>query len=120
MQVSKRLLTVGLAVGLASGAAWVAFAQSPTPEVLGNNEGIFVDSKNFNISKGKSKTDPAAQIAKLNAKEVGPGAIIFRSGDKLYLADGTPPGASARQGMKDFQDTFTMMKDFQDTFTMMK
>ena len=107
MKVSNRILIAGLAVGLVSGA-WAALAQQP--EVLGNNEGIFVDSKSFNINKGKAKVDPAAQIAKLNAKEVGPGAIIFRSGDKLYIADGTPPGASARQGMKDFQDTFTMMK----------
>src|SRR5262249_32905530 len=86
---------------------------------LSNNEGIFVDPKSFNIQRGASKTDASAQIAKLGAREVGVGAIIFRSGDKLYLADGRPPGSSV-QGMKDFQDTFTMMKDFQDTFTMMK
>ena len=115
MQVSTRLLIAGIAAGLVSGAA---FAQQQ--EVLGNNEGIFVESKSFNINKGKAKVDTASQIAKLNAKEVGPGAIIFRSGDKLYIADGTPPGAGARQGMKDFQDTFSMMKDFQDTFSTMK
>ena len=27
----------------------------------------------------------SAQIAKMGAKEVGPGAIIFRYGDKLYM-----------------------------------
>jgi len=117
MPVRSSVLTASLAIGLATGGAWLAFAQSP--EVLGNNEGIFVDSKSFNVTKGKSKTDASAQIARLNAKEVGPGAIIFRSGDKLYIVDGRPPGAAV-QGMKDFQDTFTMMKDFQDTFTMMK
>ena len=52
---------------------------------LTNNEGIFVDGKTFKIARGKAKGDPAAQIAKMGAKEVGPGAIVFRFNDKLYM-----------------------------------
>ena len=58
---------------------------------LGSSEGIYVDTKNFKIAEGKAKGDPAAQLAKSGAKQVAEGAIIFRSGDKLYIVDGRPP-----------------------------
>ena len=69
--------------------------------------------------KGKAKGDPAAQIAKLGAKEVGPGAIVFRYNDKLYIVEGTP--TPAPQAMKSFQDNWNVsymkaMKDFQDNW----
>ena len=64
------------------------------PNQLGNlasNEGIYVDVAQFRIAKGAAKGDPAAQIQKSGAREVSDGAIIFRSGNKLYIVDGTPP-----------------------------
>lgn len=119
MFVSKRLLIAGVAVaGLASGGAQSAFAQSSS--VVGeiaNNEGIFVDAKTFKVEKGAAKGDASAQIAKLGAKEVGPGAIIFRSGDKLYMVDGRPPTTSGQYfNAPNFQDTKTLLKDFQDNW----
>jgi hypothetical protein len=115
------VLVVGLAaIGLAAGAS-LAFAQQAGDVIgeLANNEGIFVDGKSFKIARGKAKGDPAAQIAKMGAKEVGPGAIVFRYGDKLYMVEGTP--APAPQAMKDFQDNWNVsymkaMKDFQDNW----
>jgi hypothetical protein len=65
-----------------------------TPSMVGqlaSNEGIFVDPKEFKINKGMAKGDPSEQIAKSGAREVSEGAIIFRSGTKLYIVDGTPP-----------------------------
>jgi hypothetical protein len=47
--------------------------------------------KEFKINKGVAKGDPQAQIAKSGAREVSDGAIIFRSGDKLYIVDSKPP-----------------------------
>jgi hypothetical protein len=61
---------------------------------LGSNDGIYVDMKDFKIAKGAAKGDPAAQIAKMGAREVTDGAIIFRSGNKLYIVDGRPPTAT--------------------------
>jgi hypothetical protein len=64
-----------------------------TPNQLGalaNNEGIYVDMKDFKIAKGTANGDPSDQIKKAGAREVGDGAIIFRSGNKLYIADGKP------------------------------
>ena len=61
---------------------------------LASNEGIYVDMKEFKINKGSAKGDPQAQIAKSGAREVSDGAIIFRSGAKLYIVDGRPPAAT--------------------------
>jgi hypothetical protein len=57
---------------------------------LASNEGIYVDMKEFKINKGAAKGDPADQIRKSGAREVADGAIIFRSGNKLYITDGKP------------------------------
>jgi hypothetical protein len=46
--------------------------------------------KEFKINKGAAKGDPADQIRKSGAREVADGAIIFRSGNKLYITDGKP------------------------------
>src|SRR6516225_872886 len=116
MALSKRTALVAgvAALALAVGAGRLAIAQPPTGDVIGelaNNEGIFVDGKTFKIARGKAKGDPAAQIAKLGAKEVGPGAIVFRYNDKLYMVEGTP--VQAPQALKDFQDNWNVsyMKD---------
>jgi threonine dehydrogenase-like Zn-dependent dehydrogenase len=94
MSLSKAsLLVIGLgSIGLALAVARLAGA-APTPLAdLGNNEGIFVDMKTFKVLRGTAKTDPAAQIQKLGARPVNDGAIIFRSGDTLYIVDAVPGG----------------------------
>jgi hypothetical protein len=112
--MSKRtLFTIGAstALGIVVGASTLAVAQfnpwnnnsvnmrsmtdnwgpPSTVAQLASNEGIFVDAKEFKINKGMAKGDPQAQLAKSGAREVSEGAIIFRSGDKLYIVDGRPP-----------------------------
>jgi hypothetical protein len=123
VSVRNGLLVLGAAglVALA-GASRFAVAQAPAGDVIGelaNNQGIFVDPKTFKIAKGTAKGDPAAQIAKLGAKEVGPGAIVFRYNDKLYMVEGAP--APEPQAMKNFQDTWNVsymkaLKEFQDNW----
>jgi hypothetical protein len=125
MKVTKRRVTAGLAAiptVLVVGTERIASAQSPGDVIgeLASNEGIFVDGKTFKIARGKAKGDPSAQIAKLGAKEVGPGAIIFRYRDKLYMVEGRPPGADV-QAMKSFEDDWNAsymnsVKDFQDNW----
>lgn len=58
---------------------------------LASNEGIYVNVKDFKIMKGQAKGDPSAEITKLGARKVSDGAIIFRSGDALYIVDSKPP-----------------------------
>jgi hypothetical protein len=60
----------------------------PTLGQLANDEAIVVDLKGFNIAKAGAKGDTASHIDKLHAREVAEGAIIFRSGNKLYIVDG--------------------------------
>jgi hypothetical protein len=94
MLLSKRsLLSVGAAsVGLVV-ADW-KLVSAATIDDLGNNEGIFVDKNTFKVVRGMAKGDPAAQIAKLGARPATEGAIIFRSGDKLYIVDAIPGGGT--------------------------
>ena len=124
MSLSKSTsLVMGLAaIGLVASAATLAIAQAPSQDVisaLSNNQAIFVDKASFNVVKGNAKGDPAATLAKMGAREVSAGAIIFRSGDKLYIVDGTPPADAAPQAMKDFKRNWNVsyMKNFQDNFS---
>jgi hypothetical protein len=111
--MSKRpLFTIAAAaaLGIVTGASTIAVAQfnpwnnnnvrmrSMTdnwsePASLGSlasSEGIYVNMKDFKIEKGAAKGDPSERLAKSGAKEVADGAIIFRSGNKLYIVDGKP------------------------------
>jgi hypothetical protein len=67
---------------------WAPNHQQPTLGQLGNNEAVVVDLKSFNIARAGAKGDTSSQIDKLNAREVAEGAIIMRSGNKLYIVDG--------------------------------
>jgi hypothetical protein len=57
---------------------------------LGNNEGVYVDKSTFKLHLGKPKATPTAEALGKGAHEVTNGAIIYRSGGKLYLVDATP------------------------------
>jgi hypothetical protein len=95
VSISKRTL---LTIGAASAGLVVAdsrFAGAATSiDDLANNEGIFVNKTTFKVVRGMAKGDPAAQIAKLGARPANDGAIIFRSGDKLYIVDAVPGGGT--------------------------
>jgi hypothetical protein len=75
-------VVVGVAAGLATlPAAWSQVA----PGTIADRESIFVDGQTFKITPAKEKPDTAYRIKALGARELGPGAIIFRSGEKLYI-----------------------------------
>ena len=67
---------------------WAPDSQNSTLGQLGNNEAVVVDLKSFNIAKAGAKGDTTPHIDKLKAREVAEGAVIFRTGDKLYIVDG--------------------------------
>jgi hypothetical protein len=95
MLISKRtLLTTGAAsAGLVVTDSRFVVAATPIDDLV-NNEGIFVDKSTFKVVRGMAKGDPSAQIAKLGARPANEGAIIFRSGDKLYIVDAVPGGGT--------------------------
>ena len=84
--VSRTL--IGAMVGLASGFSVLTEAQSQSAVgTIADNDSIFVDGKTFEVTPGKAKGDLSAQIKALGARDLGPGAVIFRSGGKLYILD---------------------------------
>jgi hypothetical protein len=83
-------------VGMASAFSSLAAAGDSRPVgTIADNDAIFVDGRTFSILAGKGKGDASAQIKALNARDLGPGAIIFRSGERLYIA-GAPLRLSTR------------------------
>ena len=114
---STKLIVAVVAASLPAGAGKIALAQQPS-NVLGDltsGQAIFADGKTFKIATGKTTGDITAQLTALGAKEVTGGAIIVRSGDKLYIIEGKPP-IPAPQAMKNFQDNWAVSfaKDFQE------
>jgi hypothetical protein len=96
------------AMGLTSGFSTLAVAQTPQtpqtaqkqslPAMLGRNDAILVDGKTFDVTPGRPKDDANSRIKTSDAKELSQGAIIFRSGEKLYIVDAPPrPGAGMDQ-----------------------
>ena len=106
MSVSKRTLLFGAAaIGLFS----FAWAQGGSQVIgdLADKEGLYVDLKEFKIHKGRAGGKAAAQLGMVDAREVSEGAIIVRSGGKLYLVD-TKPRDSTPQAMKDFWESMPL------------
>jgi hypothetical protein len=80
---------VPAAVSLLSSVATFAPAHAQqTAIAIPDNDSVYVDAKSFQVVPGKGKSDAGAQIRDLGARELGPGAIIIRSGNKLYIAEG--------------------------------
>src|SRR5262249_6512417 len=97
----KSISTIGAIVGVASIASNLAVAQSQTlPATIADNDSSYIDGKTFAITPGRAKGDTAAQIEALGARDLGPGAIIFRSREKLYIvaAPVLVPGARNQAG----------------------
>ncbi|HWM45591.1 MAG TPA: hypothetical protein VNR11_01605 [Xanthobacteraceae bacterium] len=108
---SNYLKAGAIAAALAAGVSAAAKADEVT--VLAPNEGLFIDGETFSVAKGAEKPESAKATRDLSARELSPGTIIFRSGDKLYIAE--PPARTASTVGKSFQDGWkSAMKNFQD------
>src|SRR5262244_3952079 len=98
----KSIICIGAIVGVASVVTNLAMAQSQTlpPSVIADNDSVYIDGKTFSITPGRAKGDTSTQIEALGARDLGPGAIIFRSGEKLYIvaAPVLVPGARNQAG----------------------
>src|SRR5215472_11456455 len=87
--MKKYTVIMSAAVGLLLGVSTFATAQAQqTVLAIPDNDSVYIDAKSFEIVPGKGKGDVGAHIKDLGARELGPGAIIIRSGNKLYIAEG--------------------------------
>jgi hypothetical protein len=83
----SRIFIAG-AIGLTVEFSIVAAALSQdVPGVIADNDAVLVDGRTFTILSGKIKGDASIQIKTSGARELGPGAIIFRVKRKLYIVD---------------------------------
>ena len=108
---------IGVAiVALAASVSRMAMGSAQLEQIgsLSNNEGIVVDVTTFKVARGAASSDQAARIAALNAKPIADGAILFRTGDKLYILDARPGDAPQMmrgewppQTVDDFNQIFT-------------
>jgi hypothetical protein len=96
MRKSRSVTIAAAAIGVGLAIPTFANAQSTNTIRLADEEGIFIDSKSFSILPGRTPEELAGLLKMLDARSLGPGAVIFRSGDKLYIAEA--PGAVERYG----------------------
>ena len=87
MRRSKALTVAAIAIGVGLGIPTFVDAQSTNAIVLGDKEGIFIDSKSFTILPGRSKDELADMLSRLDTRSLGPGTVIFRAGDRLYIGE---------------------------------
>src|SRR5215472_8194359 len=85
--MSKYTTSVIMSAAVSAATFATAHAQQ-TVLAIPDNDSVYIDAKSFEIVPGKGKGDAGAQIKDLGARELGPGAIIIRSGNKLYIAEG--------------------------------
>ena len=85
--MSKYTTSVIMSAAVSAVTFATAHAQQ-TVLTIPDNDSVYVDAKSFQVIPGKGKGDAGVQIKDLAARELGPGAIIIRSGNKLYIAEG--------------------------------
>ena len=93
--ISSKLLNIVAAAVMLALTSWTLAAPRAEDAFgnIANGASIFIDGKTFEITPGKARGDVSAQIKSLGARELGPGVIVFRSGDKLYIVGGSGPAA---------------------------
>jgi hypothetical protein len=87
MRRSKALTVALIAFGAGLGMPTLVGAQSTNAIGLADKEGIFIDGRSMSILPGRTKEELADLLRRLDTRSLGPGTIIFRSGDRLYIAE---------------------------------
>src|SRR5262244_3937945 len=85
--MSKHATSVIMSAAVSVATFATAHAQQ-TSLTIPDNDSVYIDAKSFQVIPGKGKGDAGVQIKDLAARELGPGAIIIRSGNKLDIAEG--------------------------------
>jgi hypothetical protein len=94
MSISKRALlasTACLVIGLSTGAMAQTKGNTKSQEVttVGEGEAVIIGPKGQRLHKSKVKVSAAQHEAamKKGAREVKPGAVLYKQGGKLYMME---------------------------------
>jgi hypothetical protein len=102
MVVAARAANIAAAILVALAVALpTAGTRAQSAVGLAEGDGVFVDGRSFEILHGNSRSETGDLVKALGAREIGPGAIIFRTGHRLYIVDaptGLPGAAEPRRG----------------------
>ena len=79
-----------MAALLAGAVTMAVYAQNAGS--IGDKDAVLIDGRKFEVQPAKARAVVGDLVKTLGAREIGPGAIIFRSGDKLYIVDAVPGG----------------------------
>ena len=90
MTMCKSLIVSGAVIGFISCVPSSANAEPRASLNIADHDGIYVDGRSFKVIPGTASGDASALMRKPGVRELGPAAIVFRKGDKLYLAT-VPP-----------------------------
>jgi hypothetical protein len=96
MAAPRHAPAAGIAAGVALGAlaATAALAQSQdAARTLADGENLVIEGRSFSITP--SKNGVATPSDQAGARPLGPGVVIFRRGDGLYMVDRAPPPPAA-------------------------
>ena len=96
MTMCKSLIVSSAAIGFISCVPTSANAEPKASLNIADHDGIYVDGRSFKVIPGTASGDTSALMQKSGVRELGPAAIVFRKGDKLYLA--TVPQSQQRFG----------------------
>jgi hypothetical protein len=110
------LMVVAAVVGFMPGLSASAVAQSKDALSIADNDSVYVDAESLKIVPGKAEGDASALIQKLDARDLGPGEIIFRSGGRLYAVAAPPDeqhyGSDRRDYGSDRRDYGSDRRDY--------
>lgn len=69
--------------------------QAPMSATIADNDSLLIDGESFTVTPGRAKRDASMLIKPLGARDLGPAAIVFRSGGKLYIVSSPLPAPNA-------------------------
>ena len=101
MSISKRALLASsacLVIGLSTGAMAQTKGNAKSQEVttVGEGEAVMIGPKGQRLHKSKVKVSAAQHEAamKKGAREVKPGAVLYKQGGKLYMMEDSAKASS--------------------------
>jgi hypothetical protein len=102
MTMCKSLIVSGAVIGFISCVPSSANAEPRASLNIADHDGIYVDGRSFKVIPGTASGDGSALMRKSGVRELGPAAIVFRKGDKLYLATVPPSQQSFGSDRRDY------------------